>query len=135
MGEPPEASSELAGERLRLDRWLFFSRLVKSRSLAAKHIEAGRVRVNSTKTHQPKRLVGAGDVLTITLPAGIKIVKVLACGARRGPASEAQMLYEDLTPPPPPREPADGPSLTAPSPGRRPTKHERELLQRLKGRR
>ena len=120
-------------EKLRLDRWLFFSRLVKSRSLAAKFIEAGQVRVNGEKTHQAKRGVGPGDVLTIALPAGVKIIKLVACGKRRGPASEAQMLYEDMTPPPPPKEERDlTSSRLAPSPGRRPTKHERERLQKLK---
>lgn len=120
-------------DRLRLDRWLFFSRLVKSRSLAAKMIEHGRVRVNGEKTHQAKRAVGPGDVLTIAIPAGVKIFKLLACGTRRGPAPEAQTLYEDMTPPPPPKEERDlAPSDFAPSPGRRPTKHERDRLQKLK---
>lgn len=120
-------------DKLRLDRWLFFSRLVKSRSLAAKMIENGQVRVNGEKTHQAKRAVGPGDVLTVALPPGVKIVKLVACGSRRGPASEAQTLYDDLTPPPEPRErDAIKPSRLAPSPGRRPTKHERERLQRLK---
>jgi ribosome-associated heat shock protein Hsp15 len=118
-------------ERLRLDRWLFFSRLVKSRSLAAKMIENGQVRVNGEKTHQSKRAVGPDDVLTVALPAGVKIVKLLACGTRRGPASEAQTLYDDLTPPPP-KDEAPLTTRLAPSPGRRPTKHERERLTKMK---
>lgn len=124
-------------DTLRLDRWLFFSRLVKSRSLAAKLIETGHVRVNGEKTHQPKRAVGPGDTLTIALPhpgpSAVRIIKLLACGTRRGPASEAQGLYEDQTPPPPPKEERGlATARFAPSPGRRPSKHERESLTRLK---
>ncbi|MFK7791581.1 MAG: RNA-binding S4 domain-containing protein [Devosiaceae bacterium] len=119
-------------EKLRIDRWLFFSRLVKSRSLASKIIDNGQVRVNGEKTHQAKRAIGPGDVLTLALPPGIKIVKVVACGTRRGPATEAQTLYDDLTPPPPPKEEARLMPRNAPSPGRRPTKHERERLQQIK---
>ena len=123
------------GETLRLDRWLFFSRLVKSRSLAAKMIENGQVRVNGTKTHQAKRAIGPGDVLTLALPRGVTIIKLKACGTRRGPASEAQTLYEDLTPPPPSKDEASiDVEQQAPSPGRRPSKHERERLQELKRR-
>ena len=129
MAEPAPAGHT---ERLRLDRWLFFSRLVKSRSLAAKLIETGHVRINGTKTQQAKRLVGPGDVLTIGLPGGVRIIRLVACGTRRGPAPEARTLYDDLTPPPP--EPDGVPPIprNAPSPGRRPDKHERERLQRLK---
>ncbi|MEQ8656944.1 MAG: RNA-binding S4 domain-containing protein [Hyphomicrobiales bacterium] len=130
-------SEESNADKLRLDRWLFFSRLVKSRSLAAKMIENGQVRVNGEKTHQAKRAVGPGDVLTVALPHpgadAVKIIKLVACGTRRGPAAEAQTLYEDLTPPPPPKEDRDLiASRRAPSPGRRPTKHERGRLQELK---
>lgn len=85
-----------AGASRRLDQWLFFARLVKSRTLAAKLVEAGHVRVNAARVENGARLVAAGDVLTIALEREVKVVKVLALGARRGPFVEARGLYEDL---------------------------------------
>ncbi len=83
-------------ERQRIDKWLFFARAVKSRSLAAKLVEAGHVRVNRDKIDQPSRAVKPGDVLTIALDRGVLVWRVLAPGLRRGPAAEARTLYEDL---------------------------------------
>ncbi len=86
-------------ETQRLDKWLWFARFFKTRSLAAKLCEAERVRVNRirvTKAHQPIRV---GDVLTFPQARQIRVVRVLALGTRRGPAAEAQRLYEDLAPP------------------------------------
>jgi len=87
----------------RLDRFLFFSRAVKSRTLAQKFIEAGAVRVNSERSIRTDLKVGAGDVLTMALHGRIVVWRILDCGTRRGPASEAQALYEDISPPNPPR--------------------------------
>jgi ribosome-associated heat shock protein Hsp15 len=87
-----------AGARQRLDKWLFFSRAVKSRTLAQKIIEAGVIRVNSERTVAADRLVGEGDVLTMVLFGRLHVWRVLNPGTRRGPAPEAAMLYEDLTP-------------------------------------
>jgi ribosome-associated heat shock protein Hsp15 len=120
--------------RQRLDKWLFFARVLKSRSLAAKAIEAGRIRLNREKTDQPSQLVKPGDVLTITLDRRVIVYKVLAAGERRGPFDEARTLYEDLTPPATPREdaPRDAlPALREPGAGR-PTKRERRLTDRLR---
>lgn len=86
--------------RQRLDKWLFFSRAVKSRTLAQKLIEAGVVRVNSQRTLAPDRQVGPGDVLTMTVNHRLLVWRILDPGTRRGPASEAVTLYEDLTPRP-----------------------------------
>jgi ribosome-associated heat shock protein Hsp15 len=93
---PTEARPATA--RQRLDKWLFFSRAVKSRTLAQKLIEAGFVRVNGDRTVSSDRQVGAGDVLTMTLGKRLLVWRILDAGARRGPAAEAALLYEDLTP-------------------------------------
>ncbi len=79
-----------AGARQRIDKWLFFARVVKSRSLAAKLAASGKVRVNRDKIVQPAHQVKVGDVLTITLERRILVYKVLAPGARR-PGPEAQL--------------------------------------------
>ena len=88
----------------RLDKWLFFSRAVKSRTLAQKLIETGAVRVNSERTLHTDHQVGSGDVLTMTVHSRLLVWKILDPGTRRGPPTEAQGLYEDLSPPPLPRE-------------------------------
>jgi len=83
-------------ERLRLDKWLWFARFFKSRSLAQKLCESGRLRINGQvvrKTHQTLR---PGDVLTFPKGRDIRVIRVVALGTRRGPAPEAQTLYEDL---------------------------------------
>ena len=126
-----EAPSSPAG-RQRLDKWLFFSRAAKSRTLAQKLIEAGVVRVNSERTLAVDAKVGPGDVLTMTLHGRLLVWRILDPGARRGPATEAATLYEDLSPPPLPREPsmlAQG----AREPGAgRPTKKERRETDALR---
>jgi ribosome-associated heat shock protein Hsp15 len=116
--------------RQRLDRWLFFARFVKSRTLAARLVAAGGIRVNRVKTTLPSHQVRPGDVLTVTLERRILVVRVLAPGTRRGPAAEARLLYEDVTPPavPPPVMELE----TNPAPAGRPTKKERRALVRLR---
>ena len=84
-------------EALRLDKWLFHARLVKSRGLAAARIEGGGVRVNGQPCRKPGRAVRAGDRLTISAQGHVRAVEVLAMGTRRGPAPEAQTLYRDLS--------------------------------------
>jgi ribosome-associated heat shock protein Hsp15 len=94
----------------RLDKWLFFARLVKSRSLAQKLVLAGAVRVNREKILNAARLVRPGDVLTVAVAREVRVLRILDPGARRGPAPEARRLYEDLGRPLPGAEPqADGP--------------------------
>jgi len=87
-----------APERIRIDKWLWHARFCKTRALAQELVSGKRVRVNGARIDKPGRAVGAGDVLTLRLGADVRLVRVLECGARRGPASEAQTLYEPLDP-------------------------------------
>ncbi|MGR3615750.1 MAG: RNA-binding S4 domain-containing protein [Paracoccaceae bacterium] len=86
-----------SGPRLRVDKWLWHARFFKTRGLAAKQVSGGHVRVNGVKTLKPAQQVGAGDVLTFAQGDVIRVVEVIAPGDRRGPASEAQLLYLDKT--------------------------------------
>jgi ribosome-associated heat shock protein Hsp15 len=113
----------------RIDKWLFFARVLKSRSLAAKLVQSGGVRVNAVKVDQPAATVKPGDGLTISLERRILVYRVLAEGVRRGPAEEARTLYEDLTPPPPPKEERVVVAEREPGAGR-PTKRDRRLTDR-----
>lgn len=84
--------------RQRIDRWLFFARVLKSRTLAGRFVAGGKVRVNREKIEQPSAMVKPGDVLTLSFERRILVLEIVGCGIRRGPAPEAQMLYEDITP-------------------------------------
>ncbi len=130
--------SELAGHnrKERLDKFLFYSRALKSRTLAQKIIETGAVRVNGDKTERSDHKVGTGDVLTMILHGRIVVWRIIDPGERRGPASEAQGLYEDLSPPPLPRQelsPYDAAIAQRPEGAGRPTKQERRDIDRLHG--
>ena len=82
--------------RQRVDKWLWFARLVKSRTLAAAIMSQGQVRLNKVKLGKPSHEVGPGDILTLAIHGRVRVVKIMAIGARRGPASEAQTLYQDM---------------------------------------
>lgn len=125
----------MAEGRQRLDKWLFFARVVKSRSLGAKLAVSGRVRINRDKATQAADQVKPGDILTMTLDRRIVIYRVLDPGVRRGPAEEARKLYEDLSPAPAPKDsavPNAIPALRDAGSGR-PTKRERRELDKLRG--
>lgn len=113
---------------IRIDKWLWFARFFKSRSIAAKLCVGSRVRVNRQVVGKSSATIRVGDVLTFPQGSRIRIVKILALGTRRGPASEAATLYEDLTPPPTPQEE----SAPRPDRGGRPTKAERRAITRFK---
>jgi len=125
---PQTGGGTAAAGRQRIDKWLWHARVVKTRSLAQKLAEAGHVRKNREKVDQSSDVVRLGDVLTITLPHRVLILKVSGFADRRGSAPEAQRLYEDLSPPPPPREAREpNPALRAPGTGR-PTKRDRRRM-------
>jgi len=119
-------------EKQRLDKWLFFSRAVKSRTLAQKLIETGAIRVNSERTDRSDHKVGPGDVLTMTVHSRLLVWRILDPGTRRGPAPEAALLYEDLSPPPVPREAAPPAHAERDAGAGRPTKKERRDTDRLR---
>lgn len=83
--------------RQRIDKWLFFARVTKSRTLAARLVQAGHVRVNRQKVADAAHPLKAGDTLTITLPRAVLVYRVVEFGERRGPPAEARTLYDDLT--------------------------------------
>lgn len=127
MAEPAEPFGSQ-----RIDRWLWFTRLVKSRTLAATLAASGKLRINSERISKASRLVKSGDVLTFPLGPHIRVIKVLAPGVRRGPAPEARLLYEDLAPPPP-RPPKEDPASVQREAGSgRPTKKDRRRTDALK---
>ena len=116
----------------RLDKWLFFSRAIKSRTLAQKLIETGAVRVNSERTVHTDHQVGTGDVLTMTVHERLLVWKILDPGVRRGPAPEAALLYEDLSPSPLPKADKTAPFIARDSGSGRPTKKDRRDTDRLR---
>jgi ribosome-associated heat shock protein Hsp15 len=80
----------------RLDKFLFFARFCKSRAVAAELIAQGSVRINRQPTIKPHAKLRPDDVVTLPLPRGVLVVRVKALGTRRGPASQAQTMYEEL---------------------------------------
>lgn len=81
----------------RLDKWLWFARVAKSRTLAAQLVGGGKVRVNRMRVLKPSHLLRAGDVLTIALRGQVRVIQVLALGERRGPPHEASLLYRAVS--------------------------------------
>ena len=127
----------MSTDTARLDKWFWYARFKKSRTLAAKLCNSGKVRVNGTLIKKANQVIRPGDILTFPLGSEIRVIKILHLGTRRGPAKEAQALYEDLQPivrkeknkessasiKPAQRDPGSG----------RPTKFERRAIERLMG--
>ncbi len=119
----------------RLDKWLWFARVVKTRTQAAALVTDGSVRINTVKTDRPAQPVRAGDVLTIALRGRVRVLEVVLPGDKRGGAPEAALLFKDRSPPPPPRsidEHPDGGLGVRDVGSGRPTKRDRRLLDRLR---
>ena len=115
--------------KIRLDKWLWHARFFKTRTLAAKVVSGGHVRVNSSKVSKPSAAVVADTVLTFPQGNHIRVIKIVALGTRRGPASEAQTLYEDLSP-----SEENIPKEQTQRGGVRPTKKDRRSLDLIRAR-
>ncbi|MEM0899462.1 MAG: RNA-binding S4 domain-containing protein [Pseudomonadota bacterium] len=123
---------------IRIDKWLFFARIFKSRSLAAKAVSSGDVRLNGSKIDNAAKKVCAGNTLTINKDRRVLVFEIASVGSRRGPYEEAKQLYIDHSPPPPQRStsaidalPKNGSRMLG---GGRPTKKERRQTDQLRGR-
>jgi ribosome-associated heat shock protein Hsp15 len=130
------ASAGADQEAQRIDRWLWCARFFKTRSLAAKFVSDGNIQVTRTETtiriEKASFLIRLGDMLAFSRNDYLRIINILSMAQRRGPAAEAQMLYDDQSPPrtlkprrsPDPFEREKGAG--------RPTKRERRALDALK---
>ena len=125
------------GGAQRLDKWLWCARFFKSRNLAHTLLAAGRLRLSGTVVTKAHQKVKPGDVLTFPQGLHVRVVKVLVLATRRGPAAEAQTLYEDLAPVPERKSgQADPDTFEAIAPARdrgagRPTKKYRRAVDRF----
>jgi len=119
------------GTRQRIDKWLFFTRMVKSRSLAQSHIQSGHVSINGSRCAQPSQMVKVGDRIELKLERRDIILVVRLPGERRGPYEEARLLYEDLTPPDEAKRLTPYEQAIRATGSGRPTKKERRAIDRL----
>jgi len=122
------SDSSSALSQVRIDKWTWAARCFKTRSKARKACVAGQVQLNGERA-RPARQVRVGDTVEVSYEHGRRILQVVALAERRGPAAAARLLYEDLTPPEPPREP---PPMERERGLGRPTKRDRRALGRLR---
>jgi ribosome-associated heat shock protein Hsp15 len=87
----------VSGDRQRIDRWLWNARVVRTRTAAAALVVAGHVRVNGNRVAAPGRDVKCGDVVTVALHGGVRVLKVIGMALRRGDAAAASLIYEELS--------------------------------------
>jgi ribosome-associated heat shock protein Hsp15 len=131
VGDPAATAPPPGPDSIRLDKWLWFARFFKSRTLATKFLEAGKARMRGTVV-KPHARVRIDDVVTFALGGAVRVIRVRRLGTRRGPAVEARTLYEDMSP--------SRPATAAPTPepfardagAGRPTKAERRAIDRLR---
>ena len=114
-------------DRQRIDKWLWHARVVRTRTAAAGLVDGGLIRINGARIDAASRAVRIGDVVTVAFDT-IKILKVMGFSERRGSATDAASLYENLQVIAPPRDPA----LESEATTRRPSKRERRDIVRLK---
>ena len=118
----------MENQSLRIDKWLYHARFFKTRSLAARLVSERRLRVDGTPISKPSRMVAPGATLTFPQGDHIRVIRIVALGTRRGPAPEAQALYQDLAPP-------ERPSRDPPAPKAdvRPSAKDRRTALRMRG--
>ena len=156
MARRPEEADARPGDgggEQRLDKWLWYARVAKTRTLAAGLVTDGKVRVNRQKVAKPAHAVRVGDVVTVSVARGVRVLRIEATGTRRGPATEARLLFDEIVPLPggaksaaqgggegdddgvSPAQGSEGASggAVAMRPGR-PTKRDRRAIERLKPR-
>ena len=92
-------ANRIGSAPVRLDKWLWYARFFKTRSLATKLIASGKLRINGEITSKPHRQAQIGQVLTFARGPHIRVIRIDEIGKRRGPAAEAELLYTDLDPP------------------------------------
>jgi ribosome-associated heat shock protein Hsp15 len=137
MNKAPRDVDEPDSSVGRIDRWLFFVRLFKSRSLAVQAVSGGRVHINGARV-KPSHAVRPGDLIGFTRGAVDFECTVIALPPRRGPASEALRCYDETAASRARREQFAARMRVAaaltPRPAERPNKHDRRELRRLRGR-
>ncbi len=94
MGRTAPDVPALNGQRI--DKWLWHARIVRTREAAASLAMSGHVRVNGQRVKAASRIVRAGDVVTVALGRGVRILKVAGFAERRGPAEPSRSLFEEL---------------------------------------
>ena len=129
-------SADAQNKVLRLDKWLWYARFFKTRGAASKAISEGRFRLDGMVMKKPHRQALCDQVLTFIQGNRVRVIKIMALGSRRGPSSEAVLLYEDLsTAPVSPAKTviAENSEFEARGKGSgRPTKRHRRETDRLK---
>ena len=86
-------------EAQRIDKWLWHARFARTRGAAQRLALSGHVRVNRDKDFAASRLVRPGDVLTLALGRGVRVIRIRGIAEKRGSFEDAQRLYEDATSP------------------------------------
>ena len=128
-------SNILEKKTLRLDIYLYYIRIFKSRSIATKFVLTNRLRISGQVTQKPHKMISVGDVLTMTINDNIKILKVLDIPSRRGSYPESLNFYEDITPNEIiPKKESSNIDIKFVERVGRPTKRERRQTDRLMGR-
>ena len=120
---------------IRLDIYLYYIRIFKSRTIATKFVSTNRLRISGQLTQKPHKMISIGDVLTMTINNNIKVLRILDIPNRRGPYSEALNFYEDITPIVNIQKQKDEkPNVKFGERVGRPTKRERRQTDKLMGR-